>query len=271
MTDYDRDRGAYAPSGEAPLAFDPRSQGGRGAGRPPTTLIISVVILLVLVVGVLFMFKSGQRQPGAPPVVGQPLGDIKQAAPASSQPTDEAAGLSIYRAEEAPAAAAPTFAPAPEQPHPLPVIPKVRSAPLPAAAPTPALKGPTAPTRPAPAAAAGPDAAAAPDDALEIAPAKPKAAAAKPAAAPASPPAAAGAGRLVQIGAYSSPGLADKGWSDVARMMPGDMVGRTKSVEPVAKDGQTLYRAYIGGFGSKAEAQTFCGSLKAQGHTCLVK
>ena len=30
MTDYDRDRGAYAPSGEAPLAFDPRSQGGRG-------------------------------------------------------------------------------------------------------------------------------------------------------------------------------------------------------------------------------------------------
>ena len=22
MTDYDRDRGAYAPSGEAPLAFD---------------------------------------------------------------------------------------------------------------------------------------------------------------------------------------------------------------------------------------------------------
>ena len=266
MTDYDRDRGAYAPSGEAPLAFDPRSQGGRGAGRPPTTLIISAVILLVLVIGVLFMFKSGQRQPGAPPVVGQPLGDIKQAAPASSQPTDEAAGLSIYKAEETPAAPAPTFAPPPEQPHPLPVAPKVQSAPLQAAAPTPALKGPAAPAKPASAPAASPEAAAAPDDALDAAPAK-----AKPAAVPASAPAAAGAGRLVQIGAYSSPGLADKGWSDVARMMPGDMVGRTKSVEPVAKDGQTLYRAYIGGFGSKAEAQTFCGSLKAQGHTCLVK
>ena len=262
MTDYDRDRGAYAPSGEAPLAFDPRSQGGRGAGRPPTTLIISAVILLVLVVGVLFMFKSGQRQPGAPPVVGQPLGDIKQAAPASSQPTDEAAGLSIYKAEEAPAAAAPTFAPLPEQPHPLPVKPKVQSA------PPPVLKGPATPARPAAASAASPEATA-PEDALETAPSKP--AAANTAAAPANTPTAAGAGRLVQIGAYSSPGLADKGWSDVARMMPGDMVGRTKSVEPVAKDGQTLYRAYIGGFGSKAEAQTFCGSLKAQGHTCLVK
>ena len=237
MTDYDRDRGAYAPSGEAPLAFDPRSQEGRAPGRPPTTLIISAVILLVLIGGVLVMFKSGPRQPGAPPVVGQPLGDIKQAAPASSQPADEAAGLSIYKAEEAPAAAAPTFAPPPEQPQPLPVAPKVQAAPA-----QPALKGPAAPSAPA-----------------------------KPAAAPASAPAAAGSGRLVQIGAYSSPGLADKGWNDVAKIMPGDMVGRTKSVEPVAKDGQTLYRAYIGGFGSKTEAQTFCASLKAQGHTCLVK
>ena len=94
---------------------------------------------------------------------------------------------------------------------------------------------------------------------------------AKPAAAQTSAPTAAGSGRLVQIGAYSSPGLADKGWNDVAKIMPGDMVGRTKSVEPVAKDGQTLYRAYIGGFGSKAEAQSFCSSLKTQGHTCLVK
>ena len=113
MTDYDRDRGAYAPSGEAPLAFDPRSQGGRQGGRAPTTLIVSALILLVMVVGVFIYYRSGVRHSGEPPVVGQPLGDIKQAAPASAQPApDDAAGLSIYKAEEAPAAsAAPGFAP----------------------------------------------------------------------------------------------------------------------------------------------------------------
>ena len=263
MTDYDRDRGAYSPSGEAPLAFDPRSQGGRGPGRPPTTLIVSGLILLVLLAGVFIYYRSGARQSGQPPVVGQPLGDIKQAAPPSAQPADEAAGLSIYKAEEAPAAAAPTFAPAPEQPQPLPVAPKVRTTPLAAANSLP-------PPEKAPAVRPqGPDALGGPDATLEGAPAKP--AATKPAAATVATPATAGGGRLVQIGAYSSPGLADKGWNDVAKLMPGDMVGRTKSVEPVAKDGQTLYRAYIGGFGSKAEAQAFCGSLKAEGRTCLVK
>ena len=60
MTDYDRDRGAYAPSGEAPLAFDPRSQGGRQGGRAPTTLIISALILFVLVVGIFIYYRSGR-------------------------------------------------------------------------------------------------------------------------------------------------------------------------------------------------------------------
>ena len=261
MTDYDRDRGAYTPSGEAPLAFDPRNQGARGPGRPPTTLIISGLILLVLLIGVFIYYRSGVRHSGEPPVVGRQLGDIKQAAPASSQPTDEAAGLSIYKAEETPASAAPTFAPPPEKP--LPVTPRGQTA------PQITLKGPAAPTAPAKptaAPAASPDdAAAAPDASLASPPAKP--AAAKPAAITA----ASGGGRLVQIGAYSSPGLADKGWNDIAKLMPGDMVGRTKSLEPVAKDGDTLYRAYIGGFGSKTDAQAFCGKLKTQGHSCMVK
>ena len=169
MTDYDRDRGAYSPSGEAPLAFDPRNQGGRGPGRPPTTLIVSGLILLVLLAGVFIYYRSGARQSGQPPVVGQPLGDIKQAAPSSAQPTDEAAGLSIYKAEEAPAAAAPTFAPAPEQPQPLPVAPKLRATPLATASLPPAEKAPAA-------RAQGPDALGGPEATLESAPAKPAAA-----------------------------------------------------------------------------------------------
>jgi hypothetical protein len=263
MTDYDRDRGAYTPSGEAPLAFDPRSQGGRSAGRPPIALIISALILLVLMAAVFIYYRSGVRHAGEPPVVGQQLGDIKQAAPASSQPTDEAAGLSIYKAEQNPSASsAPTFAPPPEQPEPLPAAPaaRVQAAALPPAA----LKGPAAP---GPTAASPDDNDAAPEAALATPPARP----APAKAAEASAPPATGGGKLVQIGAYSSKPLAEKGWNDIARLMPGDMVGRTESFEPVSKDGQTLYRAYIGGFASKADAQGFCEKLKAQGHSCMVK
>jgi cell division protein FtsN len=75
----------------------------------------------------------------------------------------------------------------------------------------------------------------------------------------------------VQIGAYSSRPLAEKGWTDIARLMPGDMAGRTESFEPVSKDGQTLYRAYIGGFASRADATAFCDKLKTQAHSCMVK
>ena len=255
MTDYDRDRGAYAPSGEAPLAFDPRSQGGRQGGRAPTTLIISALILFVLVVGIFIYYRSGVRHAGEPPVVGQPLGDIKQAAPASAQPTDDSAGLSIYKAEEAPVApASPSFAPLPEQPQP-------RPAPGQAVTAGHGLKGPTAPGALGPANSAP---AATPEAAAAAPPAAAQATAETTAAAP-------GAGRLVQIGAFSSPAQADKGWNDVAKLVPGDMVGRTKSVEPVQKDSQTLYRGYIGGFANKAEAQAFCAELKAQSHSCLVK
>ena len=254
MTDYDRDRGAYAPSGEAPLAFDPRSQGGRQSGRAPTTLIISALILFVLVVGIFIYYRSGVRHAGEPPVVGQPLGDIKQAAPASAQPTDDSAGLSIYKAEEAPvASASPSFAPPPEQPQP-------RSAPGEGVTASHGLKGPTAPGAPGPVTSAP----AATPEAAAVAPQAAAQATAETAAAP-------GSGRLVQIGAFSSPALADKGWNDVAKLAPGAMVGRTKSVEPVVKDGQTLYRGYIGGFATKAEAQAFCAELKAQNHSCLVK
>ena len=243
MTDHDRDRGAYTPSGDGPLAFDARNASGRGVGRPPTTLIISALILFV-VCAVMFVmyFRSGVRQPGEPPVVGQPVGDVRQAPPASAQPAgDAAAGLQVYSAEQAsPASSAPpTFAAAPETPLPRPAA----AAPLPTAPPAHAASS----------------AAVAPSPAIPATPPK-------PAAAP-----AIGGGAMVQIGAFSSPVLADKGWNDVARLIPGSMAGRTKRVEPVSKDPATLYRAYVGGFDSKADAVSFCADLKAAGHACIVK
>ncbi len=256
MTD-DRDRGAYTPSGDAPLAFDARQSGGKGAGRPPTTLIISALILLVLVVALIFYYRSGVRRAGEPPVVGAPVGSMKEAAPASVQSSDAAAGLQIYRAEQGASAssATPTFAPPPEEP--LTRLP-------PAAAPATAPALAVAPQSTAPAAAVTPKPATAP---AAVATAKP----ATPKPAPAAPVAAASGGAMVQIGAFTSAALADKGWSDVARLTPGQMVGRTKKVEPVVKGDTTLYRAYVGGFASKADAGAFCDALKASSHACFVK
>jgi len=75
----------------------------------------------------------------------------------------------------------------------------------------------------------------------------------------------------IQIGAFSTAALADKGWSDIAKAFPKPMAGKTKSVVPLPKDGGTLYRTAIGGFASKADADAFCASLKAAGKTCFVK
>jgi cell division septation protein DedD len=96
--------------------------------------------------------------------------------------------------------------------------------------------------------------------------------AAKPATAPAADAAPAVAGGVVaQIGAFSSEALAQKGWSDVAALVPGQMSGKTRKVEEASRDGKTFYRAFVGGFASKAAAQSFCASLAARGHGCMVK
>jgi len=277
MTDYDRDRGAYSPSAEAPLAFDARKE-TQGGGRPPFALIISALILLILVLALIFYYRSGVRQAGQPPVVGAPLGQMSSAAPASAQPEQEATGLQVYGAEQgAQADAAPTFAPPPEQPLPREPAPAVTAAPVgapPSAAELrPAAPAPSVPS--VPAAAAPAQTAAAPAPAPQEARPAPKPAAAAPAPKPAARPApavAASGGTVVQIGALASPALADKAWNEVARKLPADMAGRTKRVEPVTTStGATLYRAYIGGFESRTEAQAFCAKLKGIGGACIVR
>jgi hypothetical protein len=101
------------------------------------------------------------------------------------------------------------------------------------------------------------------------APAPHKAKAAEVAAA--TPTAGAGKGAIVQIGAFSSSVLADKGYADVSSALPGRMDGKAKHVQPLDKDGTTLYRTWLSGFASRADAQAFCEALKAKGKTCLVK
>ena len=76
----------------------------------------------------------------------------------------------------------------------------------------------------------------------------------------------------VQIGAFSTPALADQGWRDVARMEPDSMSGKGKAVQSMMRDdGSTLYRTYVTGFSSVSAAQSFCDDLRAAGRSCMVK
>jgi hypothetical protein len=256
-------------------------------------LLVSCLILTVLVVAIVLFYRSGVRSAGqAPQPVGARVAAMKAAPSAADQPVDAAAGLQVYKAE-APEAVEPppTFTPGPEQPGARPAA--TAAAPLPAAAP--ATTAPVAgaplpvtplPVKPLPVKPLPVKPLAAPEVQPKPAPAAPVAvkapAVAKPVAAkpveakpvvakPAVTPPAAKGNVSIQIGAFSTAALADKGWSDIAKAFPKPMAGKTKSVVPLQKDGGTLYRTAIGGFASKADADDFCASLKAAGKTCFVK
>src|SRR5579864_2459620 len=273
MSDYDR--GPYTPPADR-LAFDPREP-VRSGGPAPVTLIASALVLLGLVGGVAYLYRHGVRHPGAgPAVVGTTLGPVKT--PATAQPgTNQVAGLVIDKGE--PAGAAPTFAPPPEQPAPRPS--GATASAQPSAQPTPAaIEGPPPPPppptvgRPAAKPVATVTIASLTDAALTEKPAaklKPTPAVTAPNPTATIAPAATAGANWVQIGAFSSAALADKGWSDVARLAPVAIKGKSRKVEPIAKDGATLYRTYVTGFASHAAAEAFCGDLKAAGHSCIVK
>ncbi|HZC15796.1 MAG TPA: SPOR domain-containing protein, partial [Caulobacteraceae bacterium] len=81
---------------------------------------------------------------------------------------------------------------------------------------------------------------------------------------------AAGGGTTVQIGAFSSQALAEKGWSDAVHAVPG-AAGKSRSFETASRGGKTFTRAFVGGFASHADAVAFCASLRAAGKPCFVK
>jgi hypothetical protein len=256
----DQDRGAYTPPTDAPLSFDAR-QPVRGSRPAPFTLIASGFVLILLVAAIVLFYRTGVRQAGqAPAAVGAPVGPLKADAPAEEQPADPAAGLQIYKSEDgSETAAAPTFTPPPEQPAPRPAPAPVQTATLPPAAAPPARPAGLKPAQPMEA------------PRVAVAPAAPKPPAARPLpAAPVAAPPPAGS-FAVQIGAFSSQALADKGYTDAGRITGVDIAGKGKRVEPIQKNGSTLFRTSVVGFASRAQADSFCGELKAAGKSCFVK
>jgi hypothetical protein len=300
----DQQRGAYTPQQDVPLQFDPRSPASR---RPmPMALIASGTLLVVLIAAVAMYYSRGVRGDNEPPrPVGEPVATLKTAPAAGAQPADDS--LDVSAPQNVPGKV-PVFAAAPEEPkaRPAPAAPTKltvqtlsaadmnKPEPAPAVAtPAPvkaaAVKTPPAKTTtiaaaavaPAPESPAAPVVKPAPVKSVATATAATSASAAptsaKPKAAAAAPPvktiAAAGpaTGARVQIGAFSSAALADKGYSDVAALLSGSMAGKAKHVEPVDKDGATLYRTSVTGFSDRAAATAFCEALKAKGKICIVK
>lgn len=234
-----RDRGAYTPPTDDDLPFnrqgyDPRRPAGGGGGSkaPPLTLIISGVVLLLLIIAVVVYYRAGPRSSDdAPPAVGTPVGEIKGPAPIDAQPVDPAEGIDVYAEAEVPTTP-PTFAPPPEAVQPRPAPAPVESAP--------------APARPAPATPA-------PEKKAE----------------PAAPPAGGTSG--VQIGAFSTPTLAESEYNRVVGRYSQFTEGATRRVQEVtASNGSTVYRTTVSGL-SREQATGLCSAIKASGGDCIVR
>jgi cell division septation protein DedD len=159
---------------------------------------------------------------------------------------------------------------------PAPAAPPVAIAPAPIVAPKAPVAAPK-PVAPKPEAKAKADTPAKADTAAKPADPATRAAKVDPAAAPvdaappkpakAKPEAAAGSATL-QLGAFSTRDKADAAWTKAGG--DGALAGLTKRIEPVDRDGTTLYRLRAAGVASKAAAAALCGRIKAAGNACIV-
>ena len=75
----------------------------------------------------------------------------------------------------------------------------------------------------------------------------------------------------MQIGAFSTPGLADTEYGRVVGRYSQYTQGAVKRVQEVtSSSGSTLYRTAFSGL-SRERAVAFCNALKAAGRDCIVR
>lgn len=245
-----RDRGAYTPPTDDDLPFDRQSydprrprgggNGGGGGKAPPVTLIVSALVLLAIIIGIVVMFNMDGLSPSedAPPAVGTVVGEMKTAPPIDAQPVDPAAGIDVYDNAGGVPTTPPTFTAPPEEvqprpePRPLDAAPVVRPAPTPAPAPRPTT--PPAETRPA-------------------------------------TPATTGGSASVQIGAFSTPGIAETQYNAIVGRYSRFTQGGARRIQEVqSSSGSTLYRTSVAGL-SREQATGLCNAIKASGGDCIVR
>lgn len=88
--------------------------------------------------------------------------------------------------------------------------------------------------------------------------------------APATPAAPVRAASGVQIGAFSTPSVADREYAAIVSRYPQLTVGGAKRVQEVtASNGSTLYRTTVTGL-STENARALCGAIRASGGDCLI-
>jgi len=107
---------------------------------------------------------------------------------------------------------------------------------------------------------------------------RPEPRAAEPAPAPTPPakkaepaPAAVGGGSGVQIGAFSTPNIAEREYNAVVGRYPQLTQGGSRRVQEVtASNGSTVYRTTVTGL-SREQATGLCDAIKASGGDCIVR
>ncbi len=75
----------------------------------------------------------------------------------------------------------------------------------------------------------------------------------------------------VQIGAFSTPGIADREYAAIIGRYPQLTGGASKRVQEVTSStGSTLYRTTVTGISSQ-DARALCGAIRASGGDCIVR
>ncbi len=74
---------------------------------------------------------------------------------------------------------------------------------------------------------------------------------------------------VVQIGAFSNEGNAERAWLAAAR--DHGLQAYRPLTTTFDKDGRTLHRVSVAGFASRADAQRLCGSIRGAGGACFVR
>ena len=246
-----RDRGAYTPPTDDDLPFDRQSydprrprgggHGGGGGKAPPVTLIVSALVLLAIIIGIVVMFNMDGLSPSedAPPAVGTVVGEMKAAPPVDAQPVDPAAGIDVYDNAGGVPTTPPTFTAPPEEVQPRPEPRPLDSAP-PVVRPVPATPPATRPATP-------------------------------PAETRPSTPATTGGSASVQIGAFSTPGIAETQYNAIVGRYSRFTQGGARRIQEVqSSSGSTLYRTSVAGL-SREQATGLCNAIKASGGDCIVR
>ena len=74
---------------------------------------------------------------------------------------------------------------------------------------------------------------------------------------------------VVQLGAFSNEGNAERAWLAAAR--DHGLQAYRPLTTTFDMDGRTLHRVSVAGFASRADAQRLCGSIRGQGGACFVR